>query len=496
MAASAVLSASLDRSRAKWTGEGIFKKHWVKPESGRNAKPPPPGNPEMKSMKHKGECRIRLEPHIFTADVYVADQVRQPAPPKQQLHPQTHRPVQQQPQNRALPPLQPGRPQPMQNGSASPFSQATPAAGPRAPQATSGPSPAPPQQSNKQPQADPVISMLASRASSDAELKALMKQVATGNATPDQLRIFQRHIDELTAIISQQNEEEEHRKAKAAQSSDSIQYDGAADSRPAVPAQGRPIQPQQPIHLQPVASPPYPQPQPPLTFQQQPPAWTPPAPNSNAVLLSFAPCGGSDDRFLFPQYGILESLSPQHLLISFMVTKKGREAADTTGLDLDKEFWQPVTMMIEVMYGKEEILNCVRRWVKPEDEVRKHMEDVMKRCERAPLSYLAVRLPFKGAVSLPESEEASKETTPAAEEKIKTKMAGPAKKRASLLSKSVSEPTKSAGEAESQTTVAGASQTLDGASDPKATSDTAQAETPEGGRPRRTVRKSVRISEG
>ncbi|EME48636.1 hypothetical protein DOTSEDRAFT_67619 [Dothistroma septosporum NZE10] len=494
MAASAVLSASLDRSRAKWTGKGIFKKYWVKPESGKNAKPPPPDNPEMKSMKHKGECRIRLEPHIFTADVYVADQGKQPVPPKQQ-YAQPYRPVQQLPQDRALPPLQPGTPRPMQNGSSTPYGQSTLIPQSRAPQGRSIPSPAPPQQNSKQPQADPVISMLASRASSDAELKALMKQVATGNATQEQLRIFQRHIDELTAIISKQNQAEEDHKTKAAQSSDSIQYDEAGNSKPIMPVQDQPIQPQQPVQRQPIPSP-YPQPEPSLTYQQQPSAWAPPAPTSNAVLLSFATSGGSEDRFLFPQYGVLESLSPQHLLISFMVTKKGREAADTTGLDLDKEYWQPVTMMIEVMYGKEEILNCVRKWVKPESEVRQHMQDVMKRCERTPLSYLALRLPFKGAASLPESEEASKETTPAVEEKSKPKAAAATKKRPSLLGKSVMEPTKSTTEAAGSPAVAGAAQTTDVASGAKATSDAAPTETPEGGRPRRTARKSVRISEG
>lgn len=493
IAASSVLSASLERSRAKWTFDGIFKKYWVKPETGKNAKPPPPGNPEMKSMKHKGECRIRLEPHIFTADVYVADQSKQQAPPKQQYN-QPYRPVQQQHQGRALPPLQPGTPQPMLNGSAMSSAHGTPTPQQRLPQGRPGPPLAPSQQNNKQPQADPVISMLASRASSDTELKALMKQVATGNATQDQLRIFQRHIDELTGIIQKQNQDEEDQKAKAPQSSDTIQYDGAGDSKPVMSTQIQPIQPNPSIQRQPVPSP-YPQPQPAL-YQQQAPAWTPPTSTTNAVLLSFAGAGGSEDRFLFPQYGILEALSPQHLLISFMVTKKGREAADSTGLEPDKEYWQPVTMMMEVMYGKEEILNCVRKWVKPEDEVRRHMEDVMKRCERAPLSYLALRLPFKSAASLPESEDASKETTPAVEEKVKPKAAVGTKKRASLLAKSAMEPAKSTAEAPISSASASAAQTLDGVSEMKAAGEGGQPDTPESGRPRRAVRKSVRISEG
>ncbi|CAD0091158.1 unnamed protein product [Aureobasidium mustum] len=49
---------------------------------------------------------------------------------------------------------------------------------------------------------DPVILLLASRAADNAELKALMRIVATGNASQQQFRIFQRHIDELVAQVN------------------------------------------------------------------------------------------------------------------------------------------------------------------------------------------------------------------------------------------------------------------------------------------------------
>lgn len=49
---------------------------------------------------------------------------------------------------------------------------------------------------------DPVILLLASRAADNAELKALMRIVATGNASQEQFRIFQRHIDELVAQVN------------------------------------------------------------------------------------------------------------------------------------------------------------------------------------------------------------------------------------------------------------------------------------------------------
>ena len=50
--------------------------------------------------------------------------------------------------------------------------------------------------------------MLATRASSDPELKSLMKEVATGNATQEQLKVFQGHIDELTKVINEKKKSE------------------------------------------------------------------------------------------------------------------------------------------------------------------------------------------------------------------------------------------------------------------------------------------------
>jgi hypothetical protein len=103
-----------------------------------------------------------------------------------------------------------------------------------------------------------------------------------------------------------------------------------------------------------------------------------------------------------------------------MVVRKGKDAVDTAGLESDKDYWQPITMMVEVAYGREEILNCIRRWVKPAEDSRKHMEEVMQRCERAPETHLALRLPLKSTM-LPESEAASKEATPVVDEKTKAK---------------------------------------------------------------------------
>lgn len=507
IAASAVLPASLERSRQRWIHDGIFHRYWVKPEQTKAGKPPskplPPNNPDGKLHKHKGECRIRIEPHMLVAEVYVEEKGKPPPPPKQyvQNHGQPYRAPQQpyqhaQPnQNRILPP-------PVQNGNALPPLQQ------QRPPSQAAPSPVSAQQQDKKAQPDPVISMLANRASSDTELKALMKEVATGNATQDQLKIFQKHIDELTAIIQKQKKDEEDRAAREQQQANMIQYDGAADMKPHPPAQ-HPIQPHQPQHSQQPRQP-YPVPQPPApNYQNQQPTWTPPPPTNMPVLLQFTTQGACEDRFLFPQYSILESLSPQHLLVSFMLLREGREAVDTTGLELDKEYWTPITMMIEVAYGREEIMNCIRRWCKPAEEVRKWMEDSMKRCQRAPESYLALRLPFKSTAAT-ESEDVSKEATPVVAEKLKAKKSAvksvkktattPASKTATpdnkeesiTVGSAVNAPAK---EAAASTAVAEAValKKEDGAPQ---VGDAVQPDAIESGRPRRATRKSVRISEG
>ncbi|KAK4508413.1 hypothetical protein PRZ48_002151 [Zasmidium cellare] len=498
IAASAVLPCSLERSRQKWVHDGIFEKYWVKPEqvkAGKPSKPLPPNNPDGKLQKHKGECRIRIEPHMLVAEVYVEEKGKPPAPAKQyvQNHGQPYRAPQQPYQNpqpnqsRTLPP-------PTQNSATLPPIQQQPQ------RSQPASSPAPAQQQDKKAQPDPVISMLANRASSDSELKALMKEVATGNATQDQLKIFQKHIDELTAIIQKQKKDEEDRAARELQQANMIQYDGAADAKPQAPAQQpNAIQPQQPQPQQP--RPPHAVPQPPApNYQNQQPTWTPPPPTNMPVVLQFTTQGGSEDRFLFPQHSILESLSPQHLLVSFILTRKGREAVDATGLEPDKEYWQPITMMIEVAYGREEIMNCIRRWCKPAEEVRKHMEDTMSRCQRAPESFLALRLPFKSTATT-ESEDVSKEATPT----LTTEKPKAAKSSVKYVKKAVTASGKPNDKQESNANDKGneAASTSVGdggnaAKDEIVVSqggDGAQPESNDSGRPRRATRKSVRISE-
>jgi hypothetical protein len=120
------------------------------------------------------------------------------------------------------------------------------------------------------------------------------------------------------------------------------------------------------------------------------------------------------------------------MLASFIVTKKSRPLSTSADDSLSEEspseieYWQPLTIMVEVAYGREEILNCIRRWVKPVEEVCKHMEATMARCTRAPTEHLALRLPFRSnpvALSVEEEDAlnaaAIKNAAPRADEKVK-----------------------------------------------------------------------------
>lgn len=532
LAASGVLQASLDRSRLRWVHHGMFDRYWTKPETGKNARPPPPNNPEAKWMKHRGPCRIRVEPHIFECEVYVEEK---PKPALQKVQPQAQ--YGQSAYGGYGGQYRPGPGQPGQ-----PYGQQRPFGAHQQTPVRQSPAPLPPhrpqqntpqQQADKKPGPDPVISMLATRASSDPELKALMKEVATGAATAEQLKVFQGHIDELTKIINEKKKKEEEEAAAAEakkareQQQDAIQYDGAADQRQPPPHQPSPLYQQQQTW------------QPPAPAVQSP-APPPPPPTAPPVILQFTTPGATEDRFLFPQNSILEPLSAQHLLCSTLITRTGLAATSFAPLDPGTEYFQPVTFMVEVAYGRESLIELVKKWVRPADEVRAWMEATMARCTRAPEAHLALRLPVRGAAGAETEEERAEVEGKLAEEMRRrvgtganvkfVRKPGPKKGEGGRpvgvkngegggrkaagkdgvatgagaqapsgdgkgTEKAESSKDAGAGEGEGGE----ASQPADGTAEGEKKKEEAQAEEGEGdgaGRPKRAVRKSVRISEG
>lgn len=366
--------------------------------------------------------------------------------------------------NRTLPPIMPAAPAP-------PLPLAV------APRPPPPAAPAPP----PKPSPDPVIQMLATRASSDHELKALMKVVATGSANQEQLRIFQRHIDELTAIINQNKkaqppppppppQQQQPTPITPMHGAGAYSNVPSRTSTPGISAPQQILPRPGPVNTPPL-KPPGQQKHPnQYTAQSQkqakaqhypvqpPQKYYPPAQQpSLPVVLEFRGEGASPDRFRFPEYSILEFLSPYMLLVSFLYIRKdesttskrgAKEKAQPAGEVIDKKptegdnavqegggaakaeekmsdgahIYEPITLKItvdETQKGKD-LLGFIQRSVKPVVETRAWMTEQIARCTRAQRRYLALRLPHKSQIR-EGSEEGKeiKESTPVVAERKK-----------------------------------------------------------------------------
>ncbi|KAJ5935208.1 hypothetical protein N7466_004755 [Penicillium verhagenii] len=236
IAESAVLLTSLERSKKKWLSDGILVRYYTKPKKTKREQIEKL-NPPKESMSKVGLCDVTIGPHRFDAMLYTVKDPAAPlpiqyTPPQGQgrmVHygpPNNFQQYQPHPSNqqrRPYPTGPPGRPQanysPAPRGPHQPGHAPSPQAGQRPPTQN------PPGQPAK-PSPDPVIQMLATRAAADPELKALMRVVASSQASQEQLRAFQAHIDELNAIIKAR-EPQEKRQQNAV---------GAPPQQPVTPA--------------------------------------------------------------------------------------------------------------------------------------------------------------------------------------------------------------------------------------------------------------------
>ncbi|PMD31437.1 hypothetical protein L207DRAFT_536920 [Hyaloscypha variabilis F] len=420
---SGVLPDSLHRSRQKWLSEGIFEKYWTKPVKRKGAPEVPPNNPPKESMTKLGTCTITVEPHIFEASMFaIKDPTPRPAiPPAQPMYrpiiqygppggmmpppPPTPPPVQVKP----VPPTQ-SSPQPtprtqdvqMTNTSPTPGVNNAQTAGPvngaaiTQPPSVAQPTPAlsapPPTPAPAGKSTDPVIQMLAERAATDPDLKALMRIVANGEATPEELKKFQAHIDELTRI-------QKARQAAAQTPQPPTQppptsaamptpVNGHATARPAPSPTSTPTPARTTPGLPPPAARPEPQ------FQPQPQALRskgplpPTKPDISGVVFEFT--GGSGDRFLFPKFSILEYLPGGQVIASFLIVRKG-SSSDSPTYDPELDYYQPITIRLYAHQGRQ--LDALQKVVAPPDEVRRYMDEIMDKTTRAEYVLLAMRLP-------------------------------------------------------------------------------------------------------
>ncbi|RMZ75745.1 hypothetical protein DV737_g5152, partial [Chaetothyriales sp. CBS 132003] len=376
IADSAILAASLHRSRMQWLSEGIFKKYWVKPVKRKGVVDAPPDNPDVKSMQKMGNGTITIEPHKFDVTFFVVRDAQTPVPYYRPPNPP--------------PPKQPA-----------PYSAATPTPpqhGYRpAPRQPPAPAPRPPAPKSS---ADPVIQMLAARAASDPRLKDLMKVVATSKASLDQLKEFQRHIDELNEVVRRQEaEREQQQKAKPPPPPPPAAAPPAPPSgaSPAVPphtpysAATTPV-PAASALPRPHYSSPY-----------------PPQPRAEAlikhIVIEFHGEGSSPDRWLFPEYAVLDiRYGGLEMTVSYFVERKGSEIIKEHGSAADQdrellaakwhadtEYYQPITMHVRANQHK--TIETIARGAKTLPAVQEYMKKVMQEKTRAPMEYLVHQLP-------------------------------------------------------------------------------------------------------
>ncbi|KAM3069157.1 hypothetical protein ACMFMG_010678 [Clarireedia jacksonii] len=417
---SGVLAESLQRSRQKWVSEGIFEKYWTKPTKKKGQPSEPPNNPGKDTMTKLGTCTITIEPHIFDATMYAIKEPKSALPPQQQMY----RPIiQYGPPNGVMPPPPapvpappPVEQKPIQNTQSLstpashpptntaptpptstdpiPVTNCAPINGqpthpPNAANPSQPPMAAPPPQPAANRSTDPVIQMLAERAATDADLKALMRIVANGEASAVELKKFQNHIDELTQLL-RTRQGGAHPPPNSTQPPPppppppTTQNNGQIKSEPVSnpsPSTMKPL----PTHA-PTPTPSYPPPQPQALRSKGPVA--PPKPDISGIVFEFA--GGNGDRFLFPKYSILDYLPNGQVIASFLIVRKG-SASDSPTYDPQLDYYQPVTIRLYTHQGKQ--LESLQKVVAPAEEVRRYMDDVMDNMTRAEYVLLAMRLP-------------------------------------------------------------------------------------------------------
>ncbi|OAL56648.1 hypothetical protein IQ07DRAFT_581966 [Pyrenochaeta sp. DS3sAY3a] len=375
---SGVLESSLERSRAVWTS-GVnfrtFHKHFVQPKkvSDRSDEDKAKNQRQKELLRNFPQigagsdkdkenvvAKLVIEPHTFNIRLFgpreIVKQVQRKAPTSNYgpwpNHSQHGQPTQYTQYN-TPPTYQKPPPQPQPQ--------------PRPPP----PKPAPPPASTSAPAPDPVIHMLAARAGTDPELKAVMKIVANGSASKEQLEFFQGHINELTAILARQKEQAAKTPKQQPPASTPAQAPAPAPTPKPIqaPPPPRPVQsiqaiqqpppppptPQQQYQQPPLPHTPLPQtpvkpytpvpPQPPIhhpppSHQQHPPymnnynqpqpyrqpplpqqAYNPPQRTSYRPLV-FEFVEGNNDKLYFPSYSFMEWL-PNNMgaKISFLITK-------------------------------------------------------------------------------------------------------------------------------------------------------------------------------
>ena len=211
-----------------------------------------------------------------------------------------------------------------------------------------------------------------------------MKIVAQGNADATQLKTFQKHIDELNAVIKARSKlargQQAGRSWPAQSNSQGAHADGSS-KRPLQPSSS--VQP--PIKQEPNAERPL----------QQIPFARPRMPASSKpglTAVAFDINGGNGDRYLLPKYATVKySAGNTQVRLTFLATRYGRDAAKTTKFVPDVEYYQ--SMEVQLTSPQPRMLEPIGRAVESMEEVQRHNTEIMARARPADRVYLATRLP-------------------------------------------------------------------------------------------------------
>ncbi|PHH53076.1 hypothetical protein CFIMG_004813RA [Ceratocystis fimbriata CBS 114723] len=313
----------------------------------------------------------------------------------------------------------------------------------------------PPQQQAGPKPPDPVIVMLAERASSDDHLREMMKKVAENRASLDELAQFQQVIDQITAS-----------QKKPSPPADRVIVDGrsvkyfadevnviigvvlrsnptqrAADLRPpngsdplvvalVKDALDKPLTTRAIISRIANGQPRFMDPQdlkstleellkqlpkprlaaggslptspatssivqtalPAQASRAKLPSTAKPIPDISGVVFEFA--GSNGDRYLFPRFSIVDPVQGKPGGLQHVVASfliVRKGSFSEYGGDPDLDYYQPVTIRISSQSGRH--LESLARVVAPENEVRRYMDDIMDNMTRAEYILLAMRLP-------------------------------------------------------------------------------------------------------
>lgn len=402
-------------------------------------------NPAKDSMTKFGGCSLIIEPHVFETTLYtVREQPSAVVPPVATLPTPSPLPppdmryssfshnalTSNAPHGTPAPGsgLQSHREEPLnQRQSLPPFKEGFAQFGPQGPPLHHNPFAAPTTQSmasmprdtvdmsrtsigdvqsrDEKSNTDPVIQMLATRAASNSDLKALMKVVASGSASQNQLVDFQTHIDDLNAILKTRGESSQTAKVhggppdpphgKHAHSSQSM-FSTSTISVVQAPQPTASFTPSKPT------ADPIKQEKPPQYFSHytQPPKSKSSAAHKPEISAIVFDLGGNGDRFLFPRFSILEYLhGGTQVIVSFLVIRKG-SAAVSKGYQVTANYYQPVTMRLTTSLPR--TLEPLARIVAPADEVRQYMNSVFDKMNPAEKGFLAIQLPRTIDSTIPE----------------------------------------------------------------------------------------------